>query len=176
MEFLEPRHEIGVVVRGSLSKGLEVKLHASSPIEALRAGRFVIIEGHAYEFFSMITDIALGATNPEVLDMPPDRDDVLMHAVLAGTSTFGTVFLRPMIQLRRSGVQAFRRAGVQDEVSEDPNARMPERLNALLPVKSIPPHFSPVIEATAEDVNRVFGDEERDPRYFHVGAPLDMEE
>jgi DNA helicase HerA-like ATPase len=30
--------------------------------------------------------------------------------------------------------------------------------------------------ATAEDVNRVFGDEERDPRYFHVGAPLDMEE
>ena len=57
------------------------------------AGRFVVIEGQAYEFFSMITDIALGATNPEVLDMPPDRDDVLMHAVLAGTSTFGTVFL-----------------------------------------------------------------------------------
>src|SRR5947209_9148812 len=30
--------------------------------------------------------------------------------------------------------------------------------------------------ATAEDVSRVFGDEEHDPRYFHVGAPLDMEE
>jgi uncharacterized protein len=46
----------------------------------------------------------------------------------------------------------------------------------LLPVKSIPPHFSPVMEATAEDVSRVFGDEERDPRYFEVGTPLDMEE
>src|SRR5215831_10917914 len=103
MEFLEPRREMGVVVRGSLSKGLEVKLHASSPIEALRAGRFVVIEGQTYDFFSMITDIALGATNPEVLDTPPDRDDVLMHAVLAGTSTFGTVSLRPMIQLRREG-------------------------------------------------------------------------
>jgi len=43
-------------------------------------------------------------------------------------------------------------------------------------VKSIPPHFSPVMEATAEDVNRVFGDEAQDSRYFHVGAPLDMEE
>src|SRR5437667_5844994 len=166
MEFLEPRHEIGVVVRGSLSKGLEVKLHASSPIEALRAGRFVVIEGQAYDFFSMITDIALGATNPEVLDTPPDRDDALMHAVLAGTSTFGTASLRPMIQLRRDG----RRQSVDGSPTEAPPdfipvSRLPSAASdELLPVKSIPPHFSPVMEATAEDVNRVFGDEEQDAR------------
>src|SRR5258708_2890750 len=104
MELFEPRREIGVVVRGSLSKGLEIKLHPSSPIEELRAGRFVVVEGQTDDFFSMITDIALGATNPEVLDTPPDRDDALMHAVLAGTSTFGTVSLRPMIQLRRAAL------------------------------------------------------------------------
>jgi DNA helicase HerA-like ATPase len=185
MDILEPRHEIGVVVRGSLSKGLEVKLHAGSPIEALRAGRFVVIEGQLFDFFSMITDIALGATNPEVLDTPPDRHDLLMHAVLAGTSTFGTVFLRPMIQLRREGE---RETTVESRKSIDnatreapPDLAIDSRLSSivspdLLPVKSIPPHFSPVMEATAADVNRVFGDEARDARYFHVGAPLDMEE
>ena len=101
MDLFEPRKELGVVVRGSLSKGLEVKLDPHCSIEELRAGRFVVVEGREYDYFSMITDISLGATNPEVLDTPPDRDDALMQAVLTGTSTFGTVSLRPMIQLRR---------------------------------------------------------------------------
>src|SRR5436309_12427161 len=101
MELFEPRRELGVVVRGSLSKGLEMKLDPSSGIEELRAGRFVVVEGQQYDYFSMITDIALGATTPELLDTPPARDDTFMRSVLAGTSTFGTVSLRPMIQLRR---------------------------------------------------------------------------
>jgi DNA helicase HerA-like ATPase len=37
----------------------------------------------------------------------------------------------------------------------------------------VPSHFSPVYEATEEDVNRVFGAE--DERHFYIGAPLDME-
>ena len=57
MEMFEPRTELGVIVRGSLSKGLEMKLHPQSPIEELRAGRFVVVEGRQYDFFSMITDI-----------------------------------------------------------------------------------------------------------------------
>src|SRR2546428_14107836 len=101
MDFLELRRELGVVVRGSLSRGLEMKLNPDSSLEELRRGRFVGVEGQRYDFFSMITDVALGATHPEVLDMPPDRDDTLMQAVIAGSSTFGTVSLRPMIQLRR---------------------------------------------------------------------------
>src|SRR5713226_3568073 len=103
MEPFALRQELGVIIRGSLSKGLEMKLDPASPIEELRAGRFVVVEGKSYDYFSMITDIALGATNAELLDTPPDRDDALMHAVLAGTSTFGTVSLRPMVQLRRDG-------------------------------------------------------------------------
>src|SRR5436309_1142826 len=62
----------------------------------------------------------------------------------------------------------------QEQPLADPRPPTPDP--SLLPVKSIPPHFSPVMAATAEDVNRVFGDEERDARYFHVGTPLDMEE
>jgi uncharacterized protein len=178
MEPFELRQELGVIIRGSLSKGLEMKLDPASPIEELRAGRFVVVEGKSYDYFSMITDIALGATNPELLDTPPDRDDALMHAVLAGASTFGTVSLRPMIQLRRDGrrqTEDGSSARIAGDLAAD--CRLPSTASdELLPVKSIPPHFSPVMAATAEDVNRVFGDEERDPRYFHVGTPLDMEE
>ena len=41
------------------------------------------------------------------------------------------------------------------------------------PVRTIPPHFSRVTEASEEDMARVFGSE--DERHFYVGNPLDME-
>ncbi len=50
----------------------------------------------------------------------------------------------------------------RDQASDEPK-----------PVKTVPAHFSPVYEASEEDVNRVFGAE--DDRHFYVGAPLDME-
>jgi DNA helicase HerA-like ATPase len=42
------------------------------------------------------------------------------------------------------------------------------------PVKTVPAHFSPVYEATEEDVNNVFGGEGE--HHFYVGKPLDMED
>jgi DNA helicase HerA-like ATPase len=41
------------------------------------------------------------------------------------------------------------------------------------PVKTVPGHFARVVEATAEDVNKIFGEEQ--PGYFFVGEPLDMD-
>ena len=144
------RQEIGQVISGSLLNGLTMKLHADQPIEEIRAGKFVVIQGDKSEFFSMITDVTLSTSAQGLLDNPPRRDDELMHKVLAGTTTYGTVALRPMLMVD----------------SED----------NLLPVKSIPGHFRPVLEANAQDVNRVFGSEDKDTKYFHVGTPLDMGE
>jgi len=143
------RQEIGQVISGSLLNGLTMKLHADQPIEEIRAGKFVVIQGDKSEFFSMITDVTLSTSAQGLLDNPPSRDDELMHKVLAGTTTYGTVALRPMLMV--SGKD-------------------------LLPVKSIPGHFRPVLTANAEDVNRVFGSEDTDTKYFHVGTPLDMGE
>ena len=144
------RREIGQVISGSLLNGLTMKLHPDQPIEEIRAGKFVVIQGDKSEFFSMITDVTLSTSAQGLLDNPPSRDDELMHKVLAGTTTYGTVALRPMLMVD----------------SED----------NLLPVKSIPGHFRPVLEANAQDVNRVFGSEDKDTKYFHVGTPLDMGE
>lgn len=153
----ESRRAIGQVVSGSLTEGLQMKLNPEESVEDVRAGKFVVIEGAKSEFFSMITDVVLSTSAKDLLDNPPAREDQLMHQVLSGTTTYGTVMLRPMLMLPK-------------------DAEASEIEANLLPVKTIPGHFSPVFTADARDVNRIFGDEQTDSKYFHIGTPLDMDE
>ncbi|MDI6829507.1 MAG: DUF87 domain-containing protein, partial [Armatimonadota bacterium] len=152
--FMAPpsRREIGLVVSGSLLEGLKMKLHPNESVEDIRAGKFVVVQGQKHEFFSMITDVVLDTSVRGILDNPPGRDDELMHRVVSGTATYGTIQLRPMLMLPL------------DSKGE------------LRPVKTIPGHFSPVFTADKTDVNRIFGDENVDPKFFHIGTPLDMED
>ena len=81
---------LGVVVSGSLSKGLEIRLNASAPIEDMAVGRYVIIEGQKLRFFGMITDVALDNTNPLIEKTPPAvSDDPFLAEVYAGSTVFG---------------------------------------------------------------------------------------
>jgi DNA helicase HerA-like ATPase len=145
--------EIGVVTRGSLTEGVEMKLNPDRSVEDVKAGKFVVIEGYKNQFFSMITDLSLDATNPEILLYPPHDGDQLLHSVLNGSSTYVTVALRPMLMLEQG-----------EEIVDESR-----------PVKTIPSHFSKVLEADEEDVARVFGSEEKDDRFFNMGTPLDMD-
>jgi DNA helicase HerA-like ATPase len=147
--------ELGVIVRGSLSEGLEMRLAEEKSVEDLRAGKFLVVQGERSRFFALLSDVQLSTTHPNILLHPPRREDILTRAVLTGTSTFGTIKLRPMLMV--------------------PHDADPDDEESLQPVKTIPAHFSPVYEATREDVGRVFGDERRDPRFFYVGLPLDMD-
>jgi hypothetical protein len=153
MTDVMPPAEIGQIVQGSLVEGLEMKLDAGQSVEDVRAGKFVVVEGDKYKFFSMITDVTLSTSARGLLDNPPSRNDELMRRILSGTTTYGTVSLRPMLMVPKDDLEA-----------------------DLLPVKTIPGHFSPVLPATAQDVNRIFGDENEDAKFFNIGTPLDMEE
>ena len=141
--------KLGIVISGSLSKGLEVKLDPGAPIEEIAVGRYVIAEGVKHRFFGMITDVVLDNTNPQIEKMPPDASDPFLREVYAGISTFARIHVSPMLVL--------------DQAAEEPR-----------PVKTIPGHFSLVRVASEEDVNLVFGPE--DDRHFHIGEPLDMAE
>jgi DNA helicase HerA-like ATPase len=146
-ELLQRR--LGIVVGGSLSQGLNVKLDRRAVVEGMAVGRYVVVRGQTgRRFFSIITDVALDSTNPVIEKTPPDTSDEFLAQVYQGTSTFGRLEVSPMLVL--------------DQDSGEPK-----------PVKTVPAHFSPVFEATEEDVNRVFGAE--DERHFYVGTPLDME-
>ena len=152
---MKQRGNIGIITRGSLIEGLEMKLDASHSVEDIKAGKFVVIEGEKNEFFSMITDLRLDATNPDILVHPPEQDNALMRDVLNGTSTYATVCLRPMLMLGKEEA-----VGGEDEIR---------------PVKTIPSHFSRVGEAEEDDVGRIFGREDKGSQFFNIGTPLDME-
>lgn len=142
------RTRLGVVTSGSLLEGLHARLEGTGSVEDLRVGKFVVIAGEKHEFFSMITDVALEATNQKVLSDPPNGD-LFFHEVLAGTSTYGTIAIKPMLMLPRDVTQGLR------------------------PVKTVPRHFAPVLDAEQDDFQRVFGME--DASHFEIGRPLDME-
>jgi DNA helicase HerA-like ATPase len=140
---------LGLVVGGSLSKGLDVKLDRDADIEKTAVGRYVVVEGQSRRFFSMITDVLLDATDPRMAKTAPDMSDAFMREVMIGTSTFGLLHVSPMLVL--------------EEGATEPK-----------PVKTVPGHFARVVEATPEDVNVIFGDEKQ-AGFFYVGEPLDMD-
>lgn len=139
--------KLGLVISGSLSKGLEVKLDPAAPVEDMAVGRYIIVQGSQMKFFGMITDVILDSINPQIEKTPPDVSDPFLREIYVGSSVFGRIHISPMLVL-------------------DPDTEEPR------PVKTIPGHFAEVRAATEEDVNRVFGAE--DERHFHIGEPLDM--
>ena len=146
----EPVGQLGMVVGGSLSEGLVVKLDRSTVIEGLAVGRYVVVRGQTgRRFFSIVTDVQLDALNPLIQKSPPETDDPFIARVYAGTAVYGQLNLSPMLVL-------------------DENASEPK------PVKTVPAHFAPVYPASEEEVALIFG-EEREKGFFHIGEPLEME-
>src|SRR5512137_2779078 len=67
-----PARQLGIVVAGSLSKGLDIKLDRDARIEETAVGRYVVVQSGGHRFFSLITDVALDSTNPILEKIPPD--------------------------------------------------------------------------------------------------------
>jgi len=89
---------LGIVVSGSLARGVEVRLDSSASIEDMAVVRCVTIEGEKRRFFGMITDVSLGVTDQRLTLTPPeDISDPFIAEVLAGTSTFGTLHVSPSL-------------------------------------------------------------------------------
>ncbi|MDP9016738.1 MAG: hypothetical protein M3N19_00265, partial [Candidatus Eremiobacteraeota bacterium] len=151
MPEVRKRVAMGTVVRGSLQAGIQMKLTGTHSVEDIRAGKFVVIEGAQHEFFAMITDVALDCVSPGILADPPNEEDDFLKQVLAGTSTFGTVTLKPLLMRPKTAVE-------------------------FEPVKTVPTHFSRAGEATQDDIAAIFGAETEGGSHFHIGAPLDMDD
>ncbi|MCC3415176.1 MAG: ATP-binding protein [Microcoleus sp. PH2017_29_MFU_D_A] len=176
---------LGSVIQGSLSKGLEVRLHADVSVEDMRVGKFLVVRGVRSHFFCMLTDVSLGTSSSRILSNPPNPNDDFLLAVLAGSSTYGTIELAPMLMLtaEKEKSQAIFNPtgnGVPDKKLALGNLGSFEPQSGadmeLLPVKTIPSHFSQVFDAKETDFRAVFGWED-DPyrRNFAIGKPIDMD-
>ena len=168
---------LGSVIQGSLSQGLEVRLHPDVSVEDMRVGKFLVVQGVRSRFFCLLTDVSLGTASDRILANPPNADDVFLRDVLAGSGTYGTIELSPMLMF--TPCQVKKEHSPQSLNGKSPLASFEAQTSSevqLQPVKTIPAHFSQVFEATERDFRTVFGWED-DPhrRNFSIGQPLDMD-
>jgi DNA helicase HerA-like ATPase len=184
---MTPEQPLGSVVQGSLSQGLEVRLHPDVLVEDMRVGKFLVVQGVRSRFFCMLTDVSLGTSSPRILSNPPDPANTFLQEVLAGSGTFGTIDLTPMLMFtpeegRRQEAQGRKQEKIQNSKlgpSKSKVGSYSAQSSAeieLLPVKTIPNHFSQVFDASERDFRAVFGWED-DPhrRNFAIGQPIDMD-
>ncbi len=175
---MEREKPLGSVIQGSLTKGLEVRLHPDVSVEDMRVGKFLVVQGIRSRFFCLLTDVSLGTSSQRIIADPPSAEDSFLREVLAGSSTYGTIELAPMLMF------------TPKEITIAPPAKTKKDKNSSLasfeaqtsidlelqPVKTIPAHFSQVFEASEQDFRAVFGWED-DPhrKNFSIGQPLDMD-
>lgn len=141
---------LGHIIEGSFSEGFMMRVAQGTDLEQMKAGKFVAIAGTDHTFFSMITNVKLQVSHPDILLYPPSEKEHLLREFLKKKSMYATVHLKPMIALDKQ-----RRA---------------------LPVKTVPQHFAQVFEATEKDVADIFGSEKDQSKlFFNMGSPLDMQ-
>ncbi len=143
------RIKLGYIFGGSLGEGLFMRLSPGISPEQIKAGKFVCVKGETHTFFSLITDIELEVSHPEMLLFPPATDEKFLMESLKARGFLAKVSLRPLLSLDQN--------------------------NNRLPVKTIPPHFAQVFDANPTDVAAIFGDEKAHHKYFNIGSPLDMD-
>ena len=178
---MNSQHPLGSVIQGSLTKGLEVRLHPDVSVEDMRVGKFLVVQGTRSRFFCLLTDVSLGCSSDRIIANPPPVEDTFLRDVLAGSGTYGTVALSPMLMFTptatNSDVPSLPIDPDKDTNTSLGSMQVQTSLDMeLLPVKTIPAHFSQVYEATEHDFRSVFGWED-DPfrRNFAIGQPLDMD-
>ncbi|MGL5805741.1 MAG: helicase HerA domain-containing protein [Xenococcaceae cyanobacterium] len=175
---MEREKPLGSVIQGSLTKGLEVRLHPDVSVEDMRVGKFLVVQGIRSRFFCLLTDVSLGTSSQRIIADPPSAEDSFLREVLAGSSTYGTIELAPMLMFTPKEIgEAQPAKNKKDKNSNLASFEAQTSIDLeLQPVKTIPAHFSQVFEASEQDFRAVFGWED-DPhrKNFSIGQPLDMD-
>jgi hypothetical protein len=143
---------IGYLVGGGLRENLRVRL--TVPSQDVQEGAFVIIESGEWLFYGLVTDLQLGATDPRFADeqsearLPPG-----VARLLHGQTLFTNLEVLPALMLER-GPELDSPDYTRWQESIDLGLREPPH---PLPVKTVPPHHSPVRLAQPGDVAEIFG-------------------
>ena len=146
---------LGVVTDGAFNAALTVRLDPDVNVEDLRIGDFVVIEGREHLYFSMIADLQLRVTDPNLVADPPGGGDSLLARALAGIGTYAVAQVKPMLMVPKPTRDDF----------VDPTLR-PQ------PVTTIPGHFAILRQATVDDYRTVFGEDTNRGPFFSIGTPL----
>ena len=72
---------LGHIIAGSLTEGFIMRIDQSVNIEEIKTGKFVSVIGKSSIFFSLITDLKLEVSNPDILLFPPGPEETLLTTV-----------------------------------------------------------------------------------------------
>ena len=154
------RTQIGYLVGGGLKENFRVRLTVSP--QEIQEGAFVVIQSGVWNYYGIVTDIQLGATDPRFADeqmegrFPKHISDALhKKALFANLEVLPNLMLEVGPELGTPEYQDWQGkidAGLKDAPR-------------ILPVKNVPPHHAVVSLANEGDIAEIFGDPNRDGNF-----------
>lgn len=139
---------LGQVTAADTERGVTVHLRREQPVELLRQGQFVVVEGQHVRFFGTMGSFRLATTDPSVGMDPPDGDSALVRNTLSRSTTYAECNVRLALELTEEGTPR--------------------------PARTIPGPFSQAFNAGRQDYQTVFG--EPDKHHFVIGSPRELDE
>ena len=144
---------IGYIVGGGLKENLSVRL--TVPSNQVQEGAFAVIESGEWQFYGLVTDLLLGATDPRFADEQSEaRLPTGLANLLHGQTLYTNLEVLPALMLERG--PELDSPQYQDWRAEIDSGEKPEP--RPLPVKTIPPHHAKVRMASPGDIAEIFGD------------------
>jgi len=143
---------IGYVVGGGLRENLRVRL--TVPAQNVQEGGFVVVESGGWQFYGLVTDLQLGATDPRFADEQSDEGRLppTLAKLLHGQTLYTNLEVLPSLMLERGPELTDPKYSLW-AATHDPDNPHP------LPVKTVPAHHARVRLAGPGDVAEVFGKE-----------------
>ena len=140
---------IGYVVGGGLKQSFRVRLTVD-PL-TVQEGAFVVIESGDYQFYGLVTDLQLGATDPRFADEQSEaRFAPPLARALHGQTLFTNIEVLPSLMLERGPEPGSPQYEAWLKSLRGQTARP-------IPVKTVPPHHAPVRLASEGDIAEIFG-------------------
>jgi hypothetical protein len=151
---------IGYVVGGGLKENLNVRL--TVPSNQVQEGAFAVIESGEWQFYGLVTDLLLGATDPRFADEQSEaRLPMQLANLLHGQTLYTNLEVLPALMLERGpelGSDDYQIWQEEIEAGKRPRPRP-------LPVKTIPSHHARVRMANQGDIAEIFGKEEKEGNF-----------
>ena len=142
--------EIGYIVGGGLKESFRARL--TVPSQEVQEGAFVVIPSGNWQFYGLVTDLQLGATDPRFADEQTEtRLPPALAQALHGQTLYTNLEILPALMLERGpepGSPEYP-AWAREHTEKNPRP---------LPVKTVPPHHAPVRLASGGDIAEIFGD------------------
>ena len=161
----EPDNQpIGYIVGGGLKENLRVRLTVSP--QEVQEGSFVVVRSNEWQFYGLVTDLQLGATDPRFADEQSEsRFPPGLAGLLHGQTLYTNLEVLPAL-MREIGPEPGAPDYKQRMLAF--SEKYPSGQSSLLPIKTVPSHHAQVYRAQAGDVADIFGDPQ-DPGQFVVG-------